>query len=139
MSSNPFLYIIGGVAVIGAFFVFGGNGTQSTHVSAILPTAAVGTSGSNVEIVNGKQIVTIAVDGGYTPGSSAAKAGIPTVLRFMTNDSFDCSSSVRIPSLKISQDLPSTGTTDIDVGTLAAGTLSGTCSMGMYKFSVVAS
>lgn len=134
MSSNPFVYILGSVAIVGALFVFGGNGQKVTGTSAGAPT-----TGSNVEIVNGKQIVSISVNGGYTPGSSVAKAGIPTVLRFKTSDSFDCSSGVRIPSLNISQDLPSTGTTDIDVGTLAAGTLSGTCSMGMYKFSVVAS
>jgi len=134
MSSNPFVYIIGAVAIIGAFIVFGGNGNQSTGTSVSPPSG-----GSNVEIVDGTQIVTIAANGGYSPGSSVAKAGMPTVLRFKTSNSFDCSSSIRIPSLKISQDLPATGTTDIDVGTLAAGTLTGTCSMGMYKFNVVAS
>lgn len=133
MSSNPFLYIIGGVAIIGALFVFGGSGQQSAGTSE-----SVAKTDSNVEIVGGTQFVTISVDGGYNPGSSLAKAGIPTVLRFVTSGSFDCSSSILIPSLKISQDLPATGTTDIDVGTLAAGTLSGTCSMGMYRFSVEA-
>ena len=135
MSSNPFLYIIGAVAILGAFVVFGGNGKSSSSTS---PTTAV-VAGSNVEIVDGTQVVTIVADGGYAPGSSVAKAGIPTVLRFKTANAFDCSTSIRIPSLKINKDLPSTGSTDIDVGTLSAGTLTGTCSMGMYKFSVVAS
>lgn len=134
MSSNPFVYIIGAVALIGAFVVFGGGAKQSSGTPDVAATA-----GSNVEIVDGTQIVTIVADGGYSPGSSVAKAGVPTVLRFKTSNAFDCSSSIRIPSLKISQELPATGTTDIDVGTLAAGTLTGTCSMGMYKFNVVAS
>ncbi len=134
MSSNPFVYIIGGVAIIGALIVFGGNGKSTAETSVNAPS-----TGSNVEIVDGTQIVTIAADGGYAPGSSVAKAGMPTVLRFKTSSTFDCSSSIRIPALKISMDLPATGTTDVDVGTLAAGTLTGTCSMGMYKFNVVAS
>ncbi len=134
MSSNPFVYIIGAVAIIGAFFVFGGSGGPATD--AVVSGTA---TGSNVEVVAGKQIVTIAADEGYSPGSSSAKAGLPTVLRFKTANSFGCTTSIRIPTLRISEDLPSTGTTDIDVGTLAAGTLTGTCSMGMYKFAVVAS
>lgn len=133
MSSNPFVYIIGAVAIIGALFVFGGSSQKSAGTSTIDSAA-----GSNVEIVDGTQIVTIEADGGYAPGSSVAKAGMPTLLRFKTSSTFDCSSSIRIPALKISMDLPATGTTDVDVGTLAAGTLSGTCSMGMYRFSVEA-
>lgn len=134
MSSNPFVYIIGAVAIVGALFVFGGNGNPSPNGS--VPTPAGGT---NVEIVDGVQIVTIVADGGYAPASSAVKAGVPTVLRFKTENAYDCSSSIRIPALKVRQELPATGTTDVDVGTLAAGTLSGSCSMGMYRFSVVAS
>lgn len=134
MSSNPFVYIIGAVAIVGTLVVFGGNGKSTAGTSATDSAA-----GSNVEIVDGTQIVTIVADGGYAPGSTAVKAGIPTVLRFKTANSFGCETSIRIPVLKISQDLPSTGTTDIDVGTLAAGTLTGTCSMGMYRFNVVAS
>ena len=133
MSSNPFTYIVIAIVLIGGFVLLSGGGKSP---SAVIASGASG--GSNVEIVDGKQIVTIAANGGYAPGSSVAKAGMPTVLRFKTNNSFDCSSSIRIPSLKISQDLPATGTTDIDVGTLTAGTLSGTCSMGMYRFSVEA-
>ena len=121
------------MAIISAFVIFGGSGSPSTS------GGGDSANGSNVQIVDGTQIVTITAIGGYAPGSSVAQAGIPTILRFKTNNSYDCSSSIRIASLKISQELPATGTTDIDVGTLSAGTLSGTCSMGMYRFNVVAS
>jgi len=90
----------------------------------------------NVSIVNGTQIVEINAKGGYQPRASVAKAGIPTIIRFNTRGTFDCSSSVRIPSMNISKFLPQTGSTDIDLGTRQVGTLSGSCGMGMYPFSI---
>jgi len=91
---------------------------------------------NNVTVVDGKQIIEIHAKGGYQPRKSIAKAGIPTVLRFDTNGTFDCSASVRIPSLNINKVFPQTGTTDIDLGTQTVGTLQGTCGMGMYPFEV---
>ncbi len=95
-----------------------------------------GEQANNVSIVDGKQIIEIKARGGYTPRLSMAKAGIPTIVRFTTNGSFDCSSSVRIPSLNITKLLPQTGLTDIDIGSPQAGPLLGTCGMGMYRFEV---
>lgn len=91
---------------------------------------------NNVSMVDGKQIIEIDVKGGYSPRVSFAKAGIPTILRFNTKGTFDCSSSVRIPSINISQILPQSGSTDIDIGTQKIGTFNGTCGMGMYPFEV---
>lgn len=65
-----------------------------------------------------------------------AKAGIPTIIRFDTKGTFDCSSAVRIPSMDISKNLPQTGSTDIDIGVPQVATLQGTCGMGMYPFEV---
>jgi plastocyanin domain-containing protein len=95
-----------------------------------------GSGGDNVSIVDGKQIIVINAKGGYQPRRSIAKAGLPTVIRFDTRGTFDCSSSVRIPSMKISKFLPQTGSTDIDIGSSTLGTLSGSCGMGMYPFEV---
>jgi plastocyanin domain-containing protein len=91
---------------------------------------------NNVSVVDGKQIVEINAKGGYQPRKSLAKAGIPTIIRFNTNGTFDCSASVRIPSMNISKVLPNTGTTDIDIGVQKTGILQGTCGMGMYPFEV---
>ena len=91
---------------------------------------------NNVTVVDGKQIIMISAKGGYLPRKSIAKAGIPTVIRFDTNGTFDCSSSVRIPIMNISKILPQSGSTDIDIGTQQATTLQGTCGMGMYPFEV---
>ena len=114
------------VLLIGGIIIFSGNNSSTTNSISV----------NNVSITDGKQIIEIGVKGGYNPTKSIAKAGIPTVLRFVTNGTFDCSSSVRIPSMNISKILPQTGTTDIDVGTGQLGTLSGTCGMGMYRFQV---
>lgn len=91
---------------------------------------------SNVTIVDGKQIVEINAKAGYQPRKSVAQAGIPTILRFDTNGTFDCSASVRVPSMNITKTLPQTGSTDIDIGSQKVATLQGTCGMGMYPFEV---
>ncbi len=91
---------------------------------------------NNVSMVDGKQIVEIRAKGGYQPRVSTAKAGLPTILRFNTAGTFDCSAAVRIPSLDISKILPQSGATDINLGNPKFGTLSGSCGMGMYPFEI---
>lgn len=91
---------------------------------------------NNVSIVDGQQIIDITAKGGYTPRTTTAKAGIPTIIRFHTSGTFDCSSYIRIPSMGVSKNLPSTGTTDVAVTNPAAGALIGMCGMGMYPFQV---
>ncbi len=93
-------------------------------------------SKDNVSISNGTQIIDITAKGGYTPRRSSAKAGIPTILRVSTNGTFDCSSTIRIPNLNISKNLPQSGKTDIDLDKPSVGKLTGTCGMGMYPFEI---
>lgn len=90
----------------------------------------------NVAIIDGQQIVELTAKAGYTPRVSKVQSGVPTILRFNTQGTLDCSSSVRIPSLNISQTLPLSGVTDISVGMLEPGTLNGSCGMGMYPFEL---
>jgi plastocyanin domain-containing protein len=117
--------ILVAVVLIGGAFAFTRKSDTTTVADA-----------NNVTVVDGKQIVEISAKGGYHPRKSSAKAGIPTIIRFDTNGTFDCSSSVRIPSMNISKSLPQTGKTDIDVGSQEVATLQGTCGMGMYPFEV---
>lgn len=91
---------------------------------------------NNVSTQDGKQVIVLTAKGGYTPRRSVAKAGLPTVLRVDTNGTFDCSSAIRIPELKLSRNLPPTGKTDIDLGTPKVGLFTGTCGMGMYPFEI---
>ena len=107
----------------------GGSNKGSQPVSQI-PSA------NNVSLSDGQQIVEIKAKGGYTPRSSTAKAGVPTTIRFDTNGTFDCTATVRIPSMNISQALPASGVTDVVLGVLAPGVVKGTCGMGMYPFEI---
>lgn len=91
---------------------------------------------NNVVLENGKQIINLSAKGGYQPRISVAKAGMPTVLRVTTNNTFDCSSAIRIPSLKIAQNLTYSGSVDFDLGSPEPGVLDGLCSMGMYRFQI---
>ncbi len=91
---------------------------------------------NNVSIEGGQQIINITAKGGYTPRTSTAKAGIPTILRFHTSGTFDCSSSLRIPSMGVDKSLPPSGTVDIAITDPKAGPLIGMCGMGMYPFEV---
>ncbi len=116
------IVIVAGLIGLG-FLIGSGNSTQDKSIMAST-------------IVDGKQVVEIRAKGGYTPRRSVAKAGVPTILRFNTKGTFDCSSSIRIPSLNISKNLPPSGVTDIDVGSAKIGMLQGTCGMGMYPFEI---
>jgi len=123
--------------IIVAFIVSSsGNNGASGITGGVNGTGETDSNASNVTVVDGKQIIEIDVRGGYNPSKSIAKAGIPTSIRFKTRGTFDCSSSIRIASLNVNQILPQTGSTDIDVGSQAAGILNGTCGMGMYRFEV---
>ena len=121
------------ISILVAALLIGGT-FALTRKSADAPSTVA--DANNVTVVNGKQIIEISAKGGYHPQKSVAKAGLPTIIRFDTNGTFDCSSSVRIPSMNITKSLPQTGTTDIDVGSQQVATLQGTCGMGMYPFEV---
>lgn len=123
--------IIAGV-IIGGVILLTKNGNPTSESTTTEETGSL----ENVKIVDGRQIVEIKAKGGYIPKVSIAKANMPTILRFNTEGTFDCSASVRIPSMDISKVLPNSGVTDIDLGNVKIGTLEGTCGMGMYPFIV---
>ena len=128
MNSIASSILISGLIIAGAIILV--NSNNSSRPVVTLENA------DNVSIVDGKQIIEITAKGGYYPGVSTAKANIQTILRFNTNGTFDCSSFVRIPKLNITEYLPQSGITDVDLGTQPVGLLQGTCGMGMYPFEV---
>ncbi len=131
MKSNAIAIVAAG-ALIGAAILFSGINSAGAGAGS----GAAEAPAHNVSVVDGKQIVEISAKGGYHPQKSIAKAGVPTVLRFNTSGAFDCSSSIRIPSLNYSTVLPATGSTDVDVQTPQVGVLRGACGMGMFSFEV---
>jgi len=125
------------IAVLVAIGLIGGAiwWTGSSTSPAVRTGQEAGDAG-NVSIVDGTQVITINAKGGYSPQTTVAKAGVPTVLKFNTDGTFDCSSAVRIPSMDISKHLLPSGTTEIDLGTPKVATLQGVCLMGMYSFEI---
>ena len=86
---------------------------------------------------DGKQIVTIKAKDGFRPDNISLKAGIPTTLSVKTSNTYDCSSSISIPSLKILKSLPTTGTTDVDIPAQSSGSsIVATCGMGHYPLTL---
>lgn len=125
MKATIISVIVAAVLIGGAFMLTKSGGDTEQVVNA-----------NNVSVVDGKQIIEINAKGGYQPRKNIAKAGIPTIIRFNTKGTFDCSSAVRIPSMNISKSLPQSGSTDIDIGIQKVATLQGSCGMGMYPFEV---
>ncbi|MEX2010442.1 MAG: cupredoxin domain-containing protein [Parcubacteria group bacterium] len=112
------IVLIGGATILGR-----GNSRTEENIN-------------NVEVIDGRQIITIQAKGGYVPRRTMAQAGIPTTLRFSTNGTYDCSSVLRLPSLGYLKNLPNSGTTDISIGSPEVSTFRGSCGMGMYHFEI---
>ncbi len=87
---------------------------------------------------DGVQIIEVdAQSGGYSPRSIQAKAGVPAKLKITSTNSYGCESAFRIPTLGVSKSLPSQGVTEIDIPAQDPGKkVVGTCSMGMYSFTI---
>ena len=87
--------------------------------------------------VDGNQIIDMTAKLGFTPQNHVIKANESAILRIKTDNTFDCSSSILIPSLKVNKYLPSSGTTDIEIPAQKAGTkIKATCGMGMYSLNI---
>ncbi|BDQ05108.1 MAG: hypothetical protein KatS3mg084_0626 [Candidatus Dojkabacteria bacterium] len=92
---------------------------------------------SVVQIENGVQIINMKAKNGFTPSDIVAYANMPTILRVQTSNTIDCSNTVRIPKLGISQPLTFNGTTDINIPPAEKGQeLVGTCGMAHYVFKI---
>jgi len=131
MNKTTIAILISAVLIVSAIFLTSNKKSTDNNIPNKTQQSI-----NNVSETEGKQIIEITAKGGYTPRKSIAKAGIPTILRFNTKGTFDCSSSVRIPSMNIFKNLPQSGVADIDLGSQKAGTLQGSCGMGMYPFEI---
>ncbi len=132
MKKITIIAIIIGAALVFAALLFS---SETTPESSKVSTGSTATS--NVTTEDGKQIVDIAVRGGYSPKLTEAKADVPTILRMKTENTFDCTSVLNIPALSYQKNLPSTGITEVELPPQKAGSmLEGLCGMGMYRFEI---
>ena len=113
---------------------------QSIAASVLGSPAAAAPPASAPALVNGAQVLRIdATSGGYSPSSVAARAGIPTKVVFHTDNTRSCIVYTVFPSIGKQVVLPDSGDTEVDLGTLAAGEVPISCSMGMYTGTIVVS
>ncbi|MBY0539197.1 cupredoxin domain-containing protein [Patescibacteria group bacterium] len=125
MNATVISIVFAGILIAGAVFLSNS------------PASNQPLSNNNVTMENGKQVIEIDAKGGYAPQQTQAKAGIPTILRVATNGTFDCSSALTIPAVGYRENLPPSGTTDIEIPPQKVGaTVQGLCAMGMYNFSL---
>jgi uncharacterized protein YdgA (DUF945 family) len=119
--------------------------TQATEIAAsapqpivAAPAAAETTANtSNVKVEEYLQTIEISAKGGYQPLLTVAKANLPVVINITTNETYDCSTSVVIPSINYRARLPFTGTTTVNMAPQQPNTeIVGTCGMGMYSFKI---
>ena len=117
--------ILAGLIIGGAILYRGGSADTAGAAQATIDAS-------------GQQLVDITARGGYSPRLVTAKAGVPTILRVRTADTYDCSVSLAIPKLNYRKFLSASGTEEIVIpADKATGTLNGLCGMGMYSFKIV--
>jgi plastocyanin domain-containing protein len=79
-----------------------------------------------------------AVNDGYLPYTTYAKAGVPVTLNIVTENTVSCARAFVIPALGVEEILPRTGTVSVNIPPQEAGsTLRYSCSMGMYDGEIV--
>ncbi len=131
MNKPILLSILAAAALIGGALYMGSDGASNA-------VARSGGSGAGTAVVeDGVQYIDITARGGYTPRVTKATAGMPTVIRMKTENTFDCSMALVIPGLNYQSYLKPAGVEEIQVSAdKAQGTLKGLCSMAMYHFEI---
>jgi plastocyanin domain-containing protein len=84
-------------------------------------------------IRNGTQVITISVDGGYSPSIVHVQAGRPVRLRFDRKDSGSCTEEVVIPDFDIRRFLPTGKVTEVEFTPPGPGSFDFACGMGMIR------
>ncbi len=140
LRSGVFFKTAGVVVIFFALYTLNGNITAfrgKPLISFPERPQTQQSSGSNIVIENGVQVIDLEANGGYSPEITIAKANMPTLLRISTRNTYDCSASVSIPQLSFRTTLKPNGKTEVEVPAQPAGKIiRGTCSMGMYDFEL---
>ncbi len=134
------LSVDSGLALMGAPFSFSrmAQAAQSP-VPVIQPTVQGTVAAEEIGLAGGENRVQIAaLNNGYEPALTYARADVPTRLTFVTRDVHSCSRALVIPELGVEQILAATGEFSVDVPPQPAGkVLYYSCSMGMYTGQIV--
>ena len=110
------------------------GGANAAQLAAPAPTQA---GGALAEVKNGAQEVTLTVQGGnYYPNPVRVKKGIPVKLVADMSTFYGCSRSIILPDFGVSKTV-SVGDNVIEFTPGKSGTFSFSCSMGMYRGTLV--
>jgi plastocyanin domain-containing protein len=94
-------------------------------------------AGRAATVATGPEIL-ITVDGGYSPATIRARAGVPLRLVFDRKDDSSCSEEVVFPDFGIKRFLPTGEKTTIDIEPLEPGTYEFMCGMSMLRGTLIA-
>lgn len=124
-----------GVVVLMLGFYNLNNGLTLTGMKApawLNRSTATAATSDSVLLENGKQVVTMAVQGlRYTPSSLTIQQGIPVEWRIDGSQAQGCARVITIPKLGLTEYLSPTEETVITFTPSEVGTLTFTCTMGM--------
>ncbi len=138
--ARPTLLRFVGVVVIGFAILNGGAGLRlvgvnlpgiGVAVADAAPLSAAATQPGAAPAGDAQQLRTYQHVDGYSPGNVSIYAGIPTTWTIESSTARSCAAFLVVPDLGIEMRLRE-GDNVIDLPALDAGTLSYTCSMGMY-------
>lgn len=130
-----FLKLAGVVVImLGLFNINNGFNLTGLSLASILPSddAQSGSIDSNVEIVDGKQIVEMKVEGlTYTPSRFKVVKDIPVEWRIDGGQAIGCAQVITVPALGMTEFLPPGKTKIIEFTPDSVGEIRFSCTMGM--------
>lgn len=117
---------LGLLTIPSAFTLYKLDNSQTQQV-----TTTDTVSGFEPQLVEGKQVVSFAVNGfSYSPSVLTVKKGVPVVLRIDGTKATGCARSIMMPAFNIRSSLKS-GITELSFTPNKVGSFSFSCSMGM--------
>ena len=132
------LLVLGLVSVNSGLTLMGSPLSLTNMIQAAKSVQQVSASDPSLPQTDGINLYLSAGNSGYSPRILHAQASSPVTLNLVTNQTYACSRSFVIPSLRVEKLLPSTGTSAISIPAQVAGTiLRFSCSMGMYTGEIV--
>jgi len=129
--------VLAAIIIVGALTYTKNNSQGPSKAPLGSETQESSSKTPTVREENGMQIAHVFARGGYTPRKITLAADKPAKLEVETKGTYDCSTAFTVPELKYRKQLPPTGVTTIDIPPQKSGTkFVGTCSMGMYSFTI---
>jgi len=126
-----FIAVMGILAINSGQLLRGSMHTLQNYYSVIFE--------KNIESKIGNQINIVVTDSGYRADINTLKVGVPVKLTLITNNVRGCARAFTIPEFNLFKMLPTDGKEIVEFTPTKIGTLTYTCSMGMYtgSFNVV--